>query len=261
MGNNPLRQVWLPIVTIIVFIAIWQVCCVLFKIDPWLLPEPWSIALKMAEDSALLWKHMLSTLSTALMGTGFGLFIGIIVALVLHNIPFFRTALSPFLVLSQNVPIIALGPLLMIWFGYGLLPKLILLIIVCFFPIALSMLVGLGQAEPQLREYLGMIGASRWEYMKRLEFPASLPYLFSGLRITVTYVVSSAIVAEWLGGGKGIGYYLVLKFKGYDTPAVFGAIVCIVTLSLLFYGAVALLERITIRWRPRAVKWRGGASS
>jgi ABC-type nitrate/sulfonate/bicarbonate transport system permease component len=169
--------------------------------------------------------------------------------------------MSPILVLSQNVPIIALGPLLMIWFGFGLTPKLILLIIVCFFPIALSMLAGLGHAEPQLREYLGMIGASRWERMKRLEFPASLPYLFSGLKITVTYAVTSAVVAEWLGASKGIGYYLVLKFKGYDTSAVFGAIVCIVTLSLLLYGAAALLERLVIRWRPRSSDGWEGVSS
>jgi ABC-type nitrate/sulfonate/bicarbonate transport system permease component len=261
MGTKALRSVLIPIATLIIFIALWQVSCYLFKIDRWILPDPWTIALRMAEDSAMLLKHLLSTLKLALMGIGLGLAVGIIVAMVLHSISFLRIAMSPLLVLSQNVPIIALGPLLMIWFGFGLTPKLILLIIVCFFPIALSMLVGLGQAEPQLREYLGMIGASRWERMKRLEFPASLPYLFSGLKITVTYAVSSAVVAEWLGASKGIGYYLVLKFKGYDTSAVFGAIVCIITLSLLLYGAAALLERLVIRWRPRSSHdWEGVSS-
>lgn len=261
MGNKALRSILIPIATLIVFIAVWQISCTVFDMDPWILPDPWTIALRMAEDSALLWKHLLSTLKLALMGVGLGLAVGIIVAIVLHSVSFLRMAISPLLVLSQNVPIIALGPLLMIWFGFGLTPKLILLIIVCFFPIALSMLVGLGQAEPQLREYLGMIGASRWERMKRLEFPASLPHLFSGLKITATYAVSSAVVAEWLGASKGIGYYLVLKFKGYDTSAVFGAIVCIVTLSLLLYGAAALLERIVIRWRPRSSDdWAGESS-
>ncbi|TFE24969.1 ABC transporter permease [Cohnella luojiensis] len=261
MGNKALRSFLIPIATLIGFIAVWQISCIVFEMDPWILPDPRTIALRMAEDSALLWKHFLSTLKLALMGVGLGLAVGIIVAIVLHSVSFLRTALSPLLVLSQNVPIIALGPLLMIWFDFGLMPKLILLIIVCFFPIALSMLIGLGQAEPQLREYLGMIGATRWERMKRLEFPASLPYLFSGLKITATYAVSSAVVAEWLGASKGIGYYLVLKFKGYDTSAVFGAIVCIVTLSLLLYGAAALLERLVIRWRPRTSDdWAGESS-
>ncbi|MCD9023274.1 ABC transporter permease [Cohnella silvisoli] len=261
MGNKALRSVLIPLATLIVFIGVWQACCTVFKMDPWILPDPWTIALRMAEDSALLWKHSLSTLKLALMGIGLGLAVGIIVALIIHSVAILRIAISPLLVLSQNVPIIALGPLLMIWFGFGLMPKLILLIIVCFFPIALSMLAGLGQAEPQLREYLGMIGASRWERMKRLEFPASLSFLFSGLKITATYAVSSAVVAEWLGASKGIGYYLVLKFKGYDTSAVFGAIVCIVTLSLLLYGAVVVLERLVIRWRPRSSDdWAGESS-
>jgi ABC-type nitrate/sulfonate/bicarbonate transport system permease component len=261
MGNKTLRSVLISIATLIVFIALWQVSCIVFVMDRWILPDPWTIALRMAEDSALLWKHIQSTLKLTLMGVGLGLAVGIIVAIVLHSVPFLRMAISPLLVLSQNVPIIALGPLLIIWFGFGLTPKLILLIIVCFFPIALSMLAGLGHAEPQLREYLGMIGASRWERMKRLEFPASLTFLFSGLKITVTYAVTSAVVAEWLGASKGIGYYLVLKFKGYDTSAVFGAIVCIITLSLLLYGAVALLERLIIRWHPRSSDdWAGGSS-
>ncbi len=261
MANKILRGILIPIATLIVFIAVWQLSCFVFEMDPWILPDPWTVALRMTEDSALLWKHLLSTLKLALMGIGLGLAVGIVVAMVLHSVSFLRIAISPLLVLSQNVPIIALGPLLMIWFGFGLAPKLILLVIVCFFPIALSILVGLQQAEPQLREYLGMIGASRWERMKRLEFPASLAFLFSGLKITVTYAVSSAVVAEWLGASKGIGYYLVLKFKGYDTSAVFGAIVCIVTLSLLLYGAVALLERLVIRWRPRSSDdWEGVSS-
>jgi ABC-type nitrate/sulfonate/bicarbonate transport system permease component len=247
--------------TLLVFIGIWQASCALFKIEKYTLPSPSAIALHMSEDSALLWKHFIATFYMSLMGLGLGLVVGIVVALILHIVPLLREAISPLLVLSQNVPLIALGPLLMIWFGFGLTPKLILLVIVCFFPITLSMLVGLGQTEPQLREYLGMIGATRWEIMKRLEFPASLPFLFSGLRIAATYVVSSAVVAEWLGANKGIGYYLQFKFKGFDTAGVFGSIVCIVVLSLLFYGAVVLLERSVIRWRPRSEgDWKGVSS-
>lgn len=209
----------------------------------------------------MLGTHMLATFYLALFGLALGLIIGIIVAILIHVVPYLREAFAPLLVLSQNVPLIALGPLLMIWFGFGWTPKLILLVLVCFFPIALSILMGLGQAEPQLREYLGMIGASRWERLKRLEFPASLTYLFSGLRIAATYVVSSAIVAEWLGANKGIGFYLKLKFNGFDQPGVFGSIVCVVTLSFLFYYAVVIAERLIIRWRPRSEgDWKGASS-
>lgn len=259
MGNKTLKSIFLPCATLFIFIVLWQACCVLFKIEPFILPSPMNIATQMVEDSELLWKHFLATFNLALMGLGLGLAVGVIFAIVIHILATLRVAVSPLLVLSQNVPLIALGPLLMIWFGFGLTPKLILLVIVCFFPITISMLAGLGQAEPALRQYLGMIGATRWELMRRLEFPASLPYLFSGLRIAATYVVSSAVVAEWLGASKGIGYYLVHKFNGFDASGVFGAIVCIVALSLVFYGAVVGLERLVIRWRPRASEgWESG---
>ncbi|BBI34508.1 ABC transporter permease [Cohnella abietis] len=260
MGNRALRGILLPVVTMLVFIGLWQAACAIFEIKTFTLPSPWDIALTMYEDSALLWKHVLATLYLALTGLGLGLGFGIIVAVFLHIVPILREAFAPILVLSQNIPIIALGPLLMIWFGFGVTPKLILLVLVCFFPITLSILVGLGQAEPQLREYLGMIGASRWERLKRLEFPASLSYLFSGLKIAATYVVSSAMVAEWLGANKGIGYYLKLNSNGYDQPGVFGSIVCVVALSLLFYYMVVLAEHLIIRWKPRPSRdWKGAS--
>jgi ABC-type nitrate/sulfonate/bicarbonate transport system permease component len=251
MGNRTLRTIGLPIVTLLVFLGIWQLYCYLSGIAEYTLPAPSDIVVRMAEDHALMWMHFLATLRLALMGLGLGLVVGVVLAVVIHTVPLLREAVAPLLVISQNVPLIALGPLLMIWFGFGITPKLILLVIVCFFPITLSMLTGLGQAEPHLREYLGMIGASYWERMKRLEFPASLTYLFSGLKIATTYVVSSAIVAEWLGANKGIGYYLKLRFNGFDALGVFGSIFYIVMLSLAFFGAVVLLERFVIRWRPR----------
>ncbi|QTH45965.1 ABC transporter permease [Cohnella sp. LGH] len=253
MGNKRFRAIALPVGTIVVFLAVWQAVCMALDIKVYTLPAPSDIALNMYEDAATLWVHVQATFGLSLVGLVLGTAVGIAVAVLLHIVPPFKTALSPLLVLSQNVPLIALGPLLIIWLGFGTTPKLILLILVCFFPVALSILVGLGQAEPHLREYLGMIGASRWERLKRLEFPASLTYLFSGLRIAATYVVSSAIVAEWLGAGAntGIGFYLKLKFSGFQQAAVFSSIVCIVVMSLLFFYLVVLAERLVIRWKPR----------
>ncbi|MFC4305893.1 ABC transporter permease [Cohnella boryungensis] len=261
MGNKRIRGIALPIATMLVLTGVWQAVCMLFEIEIYTLPAPSDIAAKMYQDSGGLWEHARATFGLALAGLALGTVIGIVVAIVLHLVPLLREAFAPLLVLSQNVPLIALGPLLMIWFGFGLTPKMILLVLVCFFPVALSVLVGLGQGEPHLREYLGMIGATRWERLKRLEFPAALSYLFSGLRIAATYVVSSAIVAEWLGANKGIGYYLKLKFNGFEQSAVFGSIVCIVALSFMFYYAVVVLERLVMRWRPRSEdNWKGASS-
>ncbi|WP_235427125.1 ABC transporter permease [Cohnella kolymensis] len=246
-----LRNIVPPVLSVTVFLLVWQAACKMFSLPPYMLPDPLRVAERMAEDSSLLLKHVAATFQLALMGVAAGVAAGIIVALILHFVPWLRSAVAPLIVMSQNIPLIVLAPLLIMWFGFGLSPKLILLVIICFFPIAWSMLAGLRHAEPHLREYLAMIGASRRQMLLRLELPASLPYFFSGLKITTTYSVSSVVVAEWLGSSKGIGYYLYLKFKGYDIAAAFGAVACIIALSLLFYGAAALLERLVIRWRPR----------
>jgi len=261
MASNRVRKLALPVGTIAVLLAVWQAVCALFDVPIYTLPAPSDIAVTLYEDSAMLWAHVRATFGLALAGLALGTAIGIAVGVLLHLIEPARLALAPMLVLSQNVPLIALGPLLMIWFGFGITPKLILLVLVCFFPVALSVMVGLGQAEPHLREYLLMIGASRWERLKRLDFPGSVSYLFSGLKIAATYVVSSAMVAEWLGADKGIGYYLKLKFSGFEQAAVFGSIVCVVSLSFLFYYAVVLLERLIVRWKPREKGERKEASA
>ncbi|MFC5401875.1 ABC transporter permease [Cohnella soli] len=260
MGNKTVRSFLLPVVALVVFVGLWQAVCAVFSIKTFTLPAPSAIAVSMYDDSAILWKQVLSTAYLAFVGLVLGVVIGIAVGIFLHVVPLLREALSPMLVLSQNIPLIALGPLLMIWFGFGWTPKLILLVLVSFFPVALSMLVGLRQSEPHLREYLDMIGASRWEMLIRLEFPGALTYFFSGLRIAATYVVSSALVAEWLGANKGIGYYLKLNSNGFDQPGVFGSIVCVVALSLLFYYSAVIAERLIIRWRPRSKgEWKGAA--
>jgi ABC-type nitrate/sulfonate/bicarbonate transport system permease component len=242
------RRVWPPASALVLFVAAWQSACRWLAIDPWTLPAPLDIARKMADDAGLIWHHLTATLGLAVAGVAIGLAAGIIVAVGLHLSPFARGVFSPFVIASQNVPLIALGPLLMIWFGFGLTPKLILLALVGFFPVAWSMLTGLGRAEPHLREYLAMIGASKWQRLWRLELPASLPYLFSGLKITATYSVTTAVVAEWLGASRGIGYYLVQKFRGYDIASVFGSVICIVFVCLLLYGLAAWLEKAVVHW-------------
>lgn len=240
----------LPIGTLIGALALWQLSVAIWDIKPFSLPSPTAIGERMWEQRDRLLAQSGSTLRLALKGIGLGIALGVLSAIVFHLIPVVRAALSPIIIITQNIPLIALGPLLIIWFGFGIAPKLVLLALVCYFPIAWSMLAGLGQADANLREYLAMIGASRLTVLRRLELPASLPYFFSGLKITATYSITAAIVAEWLGASEGIGYYLVLKSKGYDTTSVFGAIVCIVGMALAFYGIAALLERLVVRWRP-----------
>jgi|CeladaMinimDraft_18_1061708.scaffolds.fasta_scaffold00392_7 ABC-type nitrate/sulfonate/bicarbonate transport system permease component len=262
MAGKRWRRVLPPVSAIAGVLLIWQALCAALDIPAWLLPDPWSIALHMAEEAELLFGHVAFTLGLALRGMLLGVAAGVICAFVFHALPAVRAAFSPLLVASQNIPLIALGPLLMIWFGVGILPKLILLVLVCFFPVAWSMLAGLGRSEPQLREYLAMIGASRVQTFFRLELPASLPYFFAGLKLTATYSFLTAMVAEWLGSGRGIGYFLVLQYKGFKTTGVFASIFCIVACSLVLYGLAVLAESWVLgrlRMGGSRVKGGGGA--
>jgi len=248
-GKRAWEKIWPPASAILAVLLVWEAACRLGMADPWVLPAPSAIAGKLIEDADLIVRHVLATLGLAAGGVGLGLACGVAVAVILHLMPAFRAAVTPILLASQNVPIVALGPLLMIWFGFGLTPKLILLTLVCFFPIAWSMLTGLGQSEPHLREYLAMIGASRRDILLKLELPASLPYLFAGLKISVTYSVLAAMFAEWLGASRGIGYYLFIRFKGFDITSVFAAVICIIALCFLLYSLAAALEKRVIYWR------------
>ncbi|GAB6992183.1 ABC transporter permease [Paenibacillus pini] len=222
----------------------------MFHIKKWILPAPAIIAKEAQGQSDILWDHTLATIQLTLIGFLIGTLIGLVIAIMLHLIPFLKSALYPLLILSQNIPTIALAPLLMIWFGLGILPKLIVITLVCFFPVAVATLGGLKQTDPVMLNYMRMTGASRGQIFTKLELPHALPSIFSGLKIAATYSVMGAIIAEWIGASKGIGYYMMLQKAGYRTDRMFVAIMIIVGLSLLMFGLIALLEKWLVRWKP-----------
>ncbi|MFB5762306.1 ABC transporter permease [Paenibacillus medicaginis] len=244
------RSVWPPVVAVLFFLAVWQAAAVFLHIEPWMLPSPADIAAEAAAQSALLADHTWATVRLTLSGFAIGTVVGLLLAVLLHLIPFLKRALYPLLILSQNIPTIALGPLLMIWFGFGLLPKLMVITLVCFFPVVVAALDGLAQTDRLMMNYMQMSGASRMGIFRKLELPHALPSLFSGMKIAATYSVMGAIVAEWLGASEGIGYYMLLQKSAYRTDRVFAAIAIIVALSLIMFLLIALMERLLIRWRP-----------
>lgn len=240
---------WPPITTVLLFLILWQAAVWLWGIPKFILPGPISIAKAAAADAPAIIRHAGSTLGIAVSGLAIGTAVGMLVAMALHFSERLKAAVSPLLILSQNVPIVVLAPLLVVWFGFGILPKLILLTLVCFFPVAIAMMDGLVSADRGMRNYMMMIGASRWQTFTKLEFPWSLPSLFSGLKISAAYSVLSAVFAEWVGSKSGIGYYLQLKKAGFQVDRMFVAVFVIVGLSILLYGLMVWLERKTVTWR------------
>lgn len=248
------KKAWPPLTALVLLLATWQIAVTVFQIERWLLPSPLDIAVETAASFSRLMMHTTATIQICLIGFAVGVSCGIAAAMMMHLSKPLRVSLSTFMIMSQNIPTIVLAPLLVVWFGFGLLPKVIVIALVCFFPIAVSMLNGLYQTDEAMKNYMRMIGASRWQLLSKLELPHSLPYLFSGLRISATYSVMGAVISEWLGASKGLGYYMTLSSSAYRTDRVFAVIVIIIVLSLLFYGCIGLAEKLTIRWRPAEAK-------
>ncbi|ETT58444.1 nitrate/sulfonate/bicarbonate ABC transporter permease [Paenibacillus sp. FSL R7-277] len=245
------KLVWPPFVAVLFFVGIWQLSVMLFDIPAYQLPSPADIARETKNNASGIWEHTAATLRLTLIGFPVGTGIGLLTALLLHLLPWIKRALYPLLILSQNVPSIALAPLLIIWFGFGLLPKIILITLVCFFPVAVATMGGLTQSDRVMLNYMKMAGAGKWQIFTKLELPGSLPSLFSGLKISATYAVMGAVVAEWIGADKGIGYYMLLQKSSYRADRMFVAIAIIVLLSLVLFALIALLERWLVRWKPR----------
>lgn len=240
-----------PLFLFILLLIIWEVASVTMEIEAWLLPAPSAILLVALEDWQRIMEHLTSTIQLSLVGLCVGCLIGFILAGVLHRFTFLKDAIYPLLILSQNIPIIVLAPLLVIWFGFGMLPKIIVISLICFFPVVVSAADGLRQTPSELRHYFDMMGASKNQLFWKLELPFALPYLFSGLKISATYSVMGAVISEWLGAQKGIGVYMTLASSSFRTDRVFVAIFVIMLLSLLFFAVITILERICVSWKRK----------
>lgn len=251
MGNrrSVWSKIWPPAIVLTALLACWQTASSLGLFQQWLLPSPISIVQEAIRIWPRLMTHTEATVQLTLLGFAGGSAVGFVLAALLHLIPGVRAAVYPLLVLSQNVPVIAIAPILTMLLGWGLLPKALLVIMVCFFPITVAMLSGLMNTDAQLRNYLQMIGIRKWQLFWRLELPHAVVHLFSGLKIAASYSVLSAVVAEWLGTNKGLGSFMLISSKGFMPERVFAAVIIIVALSLTLFGLVTLAERLVIRWR------------
>ncbi|XEC96996.1 ABC transporter permease [Paenibacillus tarimensis] len=248
-------SLWPPVIAMIAFLLVWQGAVFVFGPETWLLPGPVDVAREAAVIWPRLWEHTAATIKLTVLGFAAGVITGIAVAAILSLFARLRAGMYPLLIMSQNVPVIVLGPLLVMWFGFGLFPKVLLITLICFFPVTVAMLTGLSNSDPRLMNYMQMIGAGRWEIFRRLELPGAIPYLFSGIKIAAAYSVTGAVVAEWLGGtSRGISYFIQLSSKGFMTARVFAGVCIIITLSMLLFAIVTLIERRFIRWRPREGK-------
>jgi ABC-type nitrate/sulfonate/bicarbonate transport system permease component len=242
---------WRPALVLLLLFIIWEMAVKLAQIPAWLLPPPTDIVKEAFTGWGNFHGHLQSTIKLSLLGFIIGSCIGLLTAIILHLIPIVRESIYPLLILSQNVPTIVLAPLLVVWFGFGLFPKIIVITLVCFFPITVAALDGFRQTPNELKHYMMMAGANRKQLFWKLELPFSLPAIFSGLKISATYSVMGAVISEWLGAKSGIGVYMTLASSSFRTDRVFVAILFIMLLSLLLFMLILLAEHFLVRWKRK----------
>lgn len=230
------------------FFGAWQTATVVFALPAWLLPSPLEIARTLMASQDLLRQHVPRTVEETLAGFAAAFATGVVCGLAIDYSPTVRRALLPLLIASQTIPMIAIAPLLVIWFGYGLLPKMLVVALICFFPIVINTVDGLRSVDPEMASLVRSMGASPGQVFRLVRLPGALPHLFSGTKIAVTYTVIAAIVGEWAGASQGLGIYMIRASDQLLTARVFAAIVVSSTLSILLFLAVTLVERLIVRW-------------
>lgn len=249
-GHFPPPSLWLaPSLLVLAAVGGWEVAVRWAETPRWLLPPPSGVAQTLVTDRALLLGHARVTLTEVLLGFGLALLVGILLAIAIDASTVIERALYPLVVATQTVPVPALAPLLLVWFGYGLLPKVLVTALVGFFPIAVNTVDGLRATDRDVVALLQSLGASRWTRFRLARLPSALPFIFSGAKIAVAVCVIGAVFGELVGAKAGLGYLLTRGIAQFQTERVVAAIVLLSLMGSGLFALVALAERLLLPWR------------
>ncbi|WGD36455.1 ABC transporter permease [Lysinibacter sp. HNR] len=240
--------VWPALILATLLIAVWEVAVQFSGVRPQILPAPSRVLEQGIAHRDDLVLHASATLGVTLVGFAVSLLVSWAIAIAVDFVPGLRRALTPFLVASQTLPIIAIAPLMIIWFGFGALPKILVILLVTFFPVALGLIEGFRSASPSATALLRSMGASRWQIFYRLRLPQALPRFFTALRIGITYAVVGAIFAEYVGAKSGLGIYMSVQKNSFRTDLVLAAVVVTALMSVTLFLLTYLVQRIVAPW-------------
>ena len=248
-----------PAAVILILLGAWELAASwdwisnALNIEDFLVPAPSDIATSLWRDRSVLADDSWVTLREVLLGFLCALAAGLLFAVVLHLSDTLRRAFYPLLIASQTIPPVAIAPILIVWFGFGLGPKVLLIALVCFFPVTVNTLDGLRSVDPQVITMMRTLGASRRQILTRVELPSALPFFFSGTKIAIAVAVIAALFAEWSGAGSGLGHQVLISSSQLLTARMFAAITLLGVMAILLFGVVALIERRVITWDTRGV--------
>ena len=244
------RRAWMvPVLTIATLLLVWQLACSLGLVPTFLLPSPIAVVQALVKDALLIAQHSATTLLEATLGLAIGVAVGFAIAVLMDRFEVVYLALEPLMTISQTIPTIAIAPLLVLWFGYGLAPKVILIVLTTFFPVTVSLVSGFRSVDPDVLDLMRTMRASRWQLFWYAKLPAAADQFFSGLKISATYAIVGAIIAEWLGGFSGLGVYMTRVRKSFSYDRMFASIIVISALSLGLMRLVDLIEYLALPWK------------
>lgn len=247
-----MSRIWPPLALLAAALGVWELIDWAAHVPDYLFPAPSAVASSLDHDAGLLGSATLVTLREMLLGYLVAVAAAVALAVTLHFSTALRRGLLPILILSQTVPTVLLAPILAILLGYGIQPKLVVVAVVCFFPIVVNTVDGLRSADPELIQMMRTLHGDRLAIFRRVEAPGALPAFFSGARVAATYAAVGAVFGEWAGSSEGLGFVILQAQPALDTARIFAAVLVLSALALALYALVTLVERLLVPWKPEA---------
>ncbi|MER7174496.1 ABC transporter permease [Streptomyces mesophilus] len=239
---------WRPVALLLACFVAWWVIAALELVEPYLVPSPGKTFEVIVEKPDYLWQHSWVTTYETLIGFVVAVAIGVFAAVIMVYSSTVEKTLYPILLFAQVVPKIAIAPLFVVWLGFGIAPKIVIAVLIAFFPVVISMVTGLKAVDPEMLQLSSTMGASPWQTFVKIRFPASLPHLFSGLKVAVTLAVTGAVVGEFVGANEGLGYVILQANGNLDTPMLFAGLLVMSLIGVVLFVIVEIAEKLLLPW-------------
>jgi len=250
-SDSMLSEIIMPIATLIALVALWQIFTMVMKPPVWLLPSPTAVAGAAYEWREDLPFHIWITLYETLVGFVASILLGIPLAIMIVYSPLLQRTIYPILLAFQSVPKVAIAPLLLMWVGHGEAPKMIVVFLVCFFPIVVSATSGMQAVPAALLDLVRSLSASQTQVFLKIRLPNAMPYIFVGLKVAITLAVIGAVIGEFVGSNSGLGYLILISTQQFDTALAFTSIILLTLMSIALFYMVEFFERVFVSWAPR----------
>ena len=237
------------VAAVVGFVLVWQALVTMFEVPTWLLPAPSAIWAEFMKQAHLLGKHVITTGTGAVAGLAIGAISALMLAILMVHSRILQRILMPLLVIDQSVPKLALAPIFVIWFGTGMMTRVVIAVVISFFPIVINSIRGMTTVDRRVNDLMTTLSASRWDLLTKVQLPNAVPYIFAGLKVAVPLSIIGAVVAEFMQSDSGLGYVVLIAVGNVNTPMVFVSVLVMALLSLGLFAAISLAEWLVMRGR------------